>query len=95
MTNSKPSNKIVETKRKKQAQLDKLESRISPLLEKKQKLVSEIKALEDQLVQARYSKILGVIKGIEGIDNLSAEQIEASLAKVAQSALTSNSSESE
>jgi peptidoglycan hydrolase CwlO-like protein len=84
----KPKNiqKLEESIHKKKVQLDKLEARIYPLQEKKQKLVSDIRALEDKQAHARYSEILGVIKGIDGIDKLTPEQIQATLAKAAQSA---------
>lgn len=84
----KPKNieKIEESIQKKKEQLDKLEARIAPLQEKRQKLVSEIRALEEKQAQARYSEILGVIKGVDGIDKLTPEQIQATLAKAAQSA---------
>lgn len=85
MTKPKNIGKIEESIQKKKEQLDKLEVRIAPLQEKKQKLVSEIRVLEDKQAQARYSEILGVIKGVDGIDKLTPEQIQATLAKAAQS----------
>jgi len=85
---AKPKNieKLEESIHKKKEQLDKLEARIAPLHEKRQKLTSDIRALEDQQTQARYSEILGVLKGIDGIDKLTPEQIHATLAKAAHSA---------
>jgi len=86
MAKSTNIEKLEESIQKKREQLDKLEARIAPLQEKKQKLVSEIRAIEDKQAQARYSEILGVIKGVDGIDKLTPEQIQATLAKAAQSA---------
>jgi chromosome segregation ATPase len=85
MAITKGMNRLADSIKKKNEQLAKLEARIEPLLEKKQKLLSEIKGLEEQQAQIRYSKILGVIKGIDGIDKLTPEQIESTLARAAQS----------
>ncbi|WP_103654516.1 hypothetical protein [Agarilytica rhodophyticola] len=85
MPKTKSTSKIDDDIQKKQEQITKLEERLQPLLEKRDKLNAELKALHQEKEKIKFSELVGVLRGVEGIDNLSAEQIQKTLQQAAQS----------
>lgn len=85
MPKTKSPSKIDDDIQKKQDQLTKLEERLRPLLDKRDKINSELKALNQEKEKIKFSELVGVLRGVEGIDNLSPEQIQKTLQQAAQS----------
>jgi len=85
MPKTKNTSKIDDDIEKKMEQLSKIEERLKPLQGKCDKLISEIKSLKREKDQIRYSELVGVLQGVQGIDNLSVEQIQETLQKAAES----------
>lgn len=85
MPKSKSTSKIDDEIQKKKEQLEKLEERLQPLLDKRDKLNSELKSLNQEKDKIKFSELVGVLRGVEGIDKLSTEQIQETLQKAAQS----------
>jgi len=85
MPKSKSTSKIDNEIQKKKEQLVKLEARLQPLLDKRDKLNSELKSLNQEKDKVKFSELVGVLRGVEGIDKLSTEQIQETLQKAAQS----------